>query len=369
MKIGIYGGTFNPPHNTHVRIAQAAKQQLGLDKLIAVPGGMPPHKFCAVDKQTRFEMSRLAFGDFAEVSDVELNREGKTYTLDTVKHFSQMYPDDQLFFIVGGDSLQQFDTWHCPQQILNYVTLAVAARQHDLTKSDEESFVLRYGCIYQTIDVVPDNVSSSEIRLMYRFGLPVSTVPTAVDKYVRDKGLYSQYSTLVDKLKTYLPQKRFMHTFYVVKRGLELCTAEEQKQVFLACLLHDCAKYMLADKYAEYGFDKPDDMPENVVHAFLGALVAKQDFGVNDEEILHAIKYHCTACSDMNRLDKIVYVADKTEETRPYPLQHLLCGTLDDMFVNCLVEANEYCLTKHTDSVYYLTLQALQRYASNKCNG
>ncbi len=85
MKIVIYGGTFNPPHNTHVRLAREAKRQLGADKLIVVPGGMPPHKFCAVDKNLRFEMAKLAFGSFAEVSDVEIFRDGKTYSLDTLK--------------------------------------------------------------------------------------------------------------------------------------------------------------------------------------------------------------------------------------------------------------------------------------------
>lgn len=371
MKVGIFGGTFNPPHNTHIQIAVQAVRQLGLDKLIVVPGGMPPHKFCAVDKQARFEMAQLAFADLpvdaeVAVSDVELLREGKTYTSDTVKYFADVYPDAELYFIVGGDSFRQFDTWHCPDEIVTYVTLAVAAREQAVTDEEIQSFAKRYGSAPALINVVPDKVSSSEIRQRYQFGMDVTDVPVAVNGYVLANGLYAEYRPMAQKLRSYLTPKRFSHTFYVVKRGLQLAADDMRDKVFVTCLLHDCAKYITADRYADYGFVRPDDMPESVVHAFLGELVAKQDFGITDPDILQAIRYHCTARPQMTTLDKIVYVADKTEETRPYPVAHLLQGTLDDMFVACLEEANRYCLANHGDNVYYLTLQALRYYGNAK---
>ena len=367
MKIGLYGGTFNPPHNTHVNIVRQAVEQLGLDKLIVIPAGLPPHKFCAMDKQARYDMACLAFDGIAEVSDVELNRTGKTYTSDTVKYFARLYPQAQLFFLVGGDSLEHFAEWHCPEEILRYVTLAVAARGHELTSEQAKKFRSDYGCDYAEVVVTPDDVGSTEIRLRYNFGLDVTDVPPVVDEYIRKNGLYTEYLPLATKLRTYLTDKRFLHTFYVVKRGLELARDEERDKVFVACLLHDCAKYIAPDNYPKYGFVCPSNMPSSVVHAFLGKLVARQDFGIEDEEILDAIEYHCTAKPDMSRLAKIVYVADKTEQTRPYPTAHLLVGTLDDMFVNCLVEANDYCLKNHVDDVYPLTLQALRYYAPQVC--
>lgn len=363
MKIGLYGGTFNPPHNTHVNIARQAVAQLGLDKLVVIPSGMPPHKFCAVDKQARYDMARLAFDGIAEVSDVELQREGKTYTSDTVKYFAEMYPQAQLYFLIGGDSLEHFGEWHCPEEILRYVTLAVAARGHQLTDAQAEAFRAKYGCGYTVVNVTPSDTGSTEIRLRYNFGLGVGDVPPAVDEYVRKHGLYTEYLPLATKLRKYLTDKRYSHTFYVVKRGLELANDDERDKVFTACLLHDCAKYLAPETYAKYGFVRPDDMPNSVVHAFLGALVARQDFGITDEEILDAIEYHCTAKPKMSRLAKIVYVADKTEQTRPYPTAHLLQGTLEEMFVKCLVEANSYCYAHHQDEVYPLTLQALGYYA------
>lgn len=362
MKIAIYGGTFNPPHNTHIRLAKAAVQSLGADKLIVVPGGLPPHKFCDMDKNLRFEMSQIAFGSFAEVSDVEICRDGKTYSSDTVRYFAERYTDDELYFVVGGDSLEHFDEWHEPSNILKYVTLAVAARGTEIKSEVAEHFRKTYNTDFVTINFAPDNVSSAEIRLRYRFGLDNPDVPAEVDNFVRQHGLYAEYRPLADKLRGYLTDKRFMHTFYVVKRGTEICHPDELDKVYVACLLHDCAKYIPQERYADYGFVRPTDMPDSVVHAFLGAIVAKQDFGITDPVVLDAIKYHCTARPDMTRLDKIVYIADKTEQTRPYPLKHLLCGSLDEIFVKCLTEANEYCLTNHGSDVYYLTSQALDFY-------
>lgn len=364
MKIGIYGGTFNPPHKTHVNIAFAAKAQLGLDKLLVVPGGTPPHKPCDVDRQTRLALTKLAFEGVGEVSEIEIWREGKTYTADTVEQIAAEYPDAELYLVIGGDSLCHFDEWYEPWRIAKYVTLAVAARVGNTP--DAADFVRdKYGCNVTFLQFEPNDVSSSEIRLRYRFGMDNSDfVPKAVDDFVFANNLYSEYRHLAIKLKEYLTEKRFLHTLYVVKRGQELCCNNiSADKAYIACLLHDCAKYISPEHYDRYGFCPPSDMPQSVIHAFLGAVVAQVDFGINDTEILDAIKYHCTAKPNMSELEMLVYVADKTEQTRPYPTEHLLVGTLKDMFVACLEEANSFCLTNHADNVYYLTKQALDFYA------
>ena len=139
-----------------------------------------------------------------------------------------------------------------------------------------------------------------------------------------------------------------------------------QDKAFVACLLHDVAKYVPSSDYAKYGFTPSDDMPPSVVHSFLGAEVARQDFGITDKEILDAIAYHTTGRPNMTELDKIVYVADKTEESRPYPLEHLLQGSLDDKFIACLTEAYEICLQRHCDSVCPLSERTLEYYCRNK---
>lgn len=364
MRIGIFGGTFNPPHNTHVLIAEQAKKQLKLDKLLVFPCGDPPHKHSDVGKRVRFKMAQLAFENIGEVCDYEVNKPGKSYSSETVEYVAERYPDAELFLIIGGDSFYEFDTWHLPKQIAQKATIAVVARGKLIPEADVDDFCRRFQAKVVQILTEPNGVSSSEIRLSYAFGIEQSQlVPQKVDEYIRRAGLYAEYLPFVEKLKTMLAPKRFSHTFYVAKRGLELCKGKDERRVFLACLLHDCAKYIPAENYAKYGFTRPADMPEPVVHAFLGAIVAQKEFGITDQKVLRAIKYHCTAKAKMSWLAKIVYVADKTEETRPYPTEHLLCGTLDENFVACLVEANQYCLTTHGDTMYYLTRQALDYYS------
>lgn len=369
MKIGLFGGTFNPPHKTHVNIARQAKRQLGLDKLLAVPCGDPPHKACDVDKLTRLCLTRLAFDGIAETWDYEVRKEDKSYTVETLREAKRLYPNDELYLVIGGDSLQNFHKWYCPNEIADLATIAVAARANELPTDIVDGVIRQFNAKVVVLDVEPNGISSSEIRLRYQFGWDNGEyVPEAVNKYVKEHGLYSKYRQMVDKLKTYLTEQRFKHTFYVVKRGLELCNDEERDDVFVACLLHDCAKYIDEKDYAKYRFVAPAGMPKPVIHSFLGAYVANMDFGIDLEaggksgSIISAISYHTTGRPNMSRLEKIVYIADKTEETRPYPLEHLLDGTLDEMFLKCLFEANEYREQAHGDSDFALTDLTLKYY-------
>ena len=365
MKIGVFGGTFNPPHNTHLSIALAAHEQLLLDKLIVVPCGDPPHKTVDVDKQTRMTLTRIAFDGIAEVSDYELNKEGKSYTVETLRHLKEMYPDSELYLIIGGDSLVNFGKWYCPKEIAKLATLVVADRTRKTSSATVRRIERDYAATVLRLNLKANAVSSTEIRLRYDFGLSnADSVPDSVDKYIVQHKLYAQHRKTVDKLRDYLKSERFTHTFYVVKRGLELATEDEKEKVFTACLLHDCAKYISPADYGKYGFTKPSDMPNSVVHSFLGAEVAKRDFNVTDREVLDAIAYHTTGRPNMSRLEKIVYVADKTEDTRPYPLSHLKRGSLDDMFVACLVEAYGVCLERHSDSVCPLSEQTIDYYCN-----
>lgn len=365
MKIGIFGGTFNPPHNTHVNIARQAAEQLRLDKLLVVPCGIPPHKYCGVDKLVRLELCKLAFdnvGGAGEVFDYEIRKDTASYTVETMREVKRLYPDAELYLIIGGDSLNNFNKWYRPDEIARLATLAVADREKSGETNENEAFrSLNANVVH--LDVQPNDVSSTEIRLRYQFGKDNSAyVPESVDEYVLEHKLYAEYRDTALKLQGYLKPERFEHTFYVVKRGLEFASSEEYGKVFTACLLHDCAKYVSERDYAKYGFTCPDNMPKPVVHSFLGAEVAKRDFNVCDEEVLNAIRYHTTGRPEMTRLDKIVYVADKTEQTRPYPLEHLLSGTLDEIFLKCLAEANEYRVEAHGDSDFELTNLTLKYY-------
>ncbi len=362
MKIGIFGGTFNPPHKTHEQIVLRAKEQLGLNKIIVFPCGDPPHKICGISKFVRLKMAELAFGAIAEVDDYEICKQGKSYTVDTLRYVKNSYPNAQLYLIIGGDSFFDFSSWHEPYAVAQLATVAVVGRGEDITSEQTEEFKRKFNCDVELISHAPDFISSSEVRLKYQFGLSVKDiVSNVVDDFISERRLYHNYFAMTQKLRSMLTDKRYLHTFYVVKRGQELAQTELKQKAFLACLLHDCAKYVTDDSFSEYGFIPSPDMPQSVLHAFLGAIIAEKKFGIDDAEVLNAIKYHCTAHSKMTLLEKIVYVADKTEETRPYPIKHLLQGTLDDMFIACLKEASEFC-SRDNGNVYYLTKQALDYY-------
>lgn len=351
MKIGIFGGTFNPPHNTHVAMAREAVKQLGLDKLVVMPCGDPPHKRCDVPAKTRLELARLAFGEFAEVSDWEVVQRGKSYTLRTLRHFAEICPKAELYLIVGGDSVRNFGLWYQPKEIAKLCTIAAANRDSLALEEVARNIKRDFGAEIVWLQTESTSLSSTEIRLRYLFGMDNSCyVPAAVDDYVRANGLYCEYGAMVRAVKGYLTPERFLHTYYVVKRGQEISPPELKEKAFVACLLHDVAKYIPKSDYAKYNFCQ-GDLPDSVVHSFLGSCVARRDFGIEDKDILDAIAYHTTGRPDMTALEKIVYVADKTEDSRPYPKEHLKKGDLNEQFVACLIEAYQVCLERHCDSM------------------
>ena len=132
MKIGILGGTFNPIHIGHLILAEEAREKLGLDKIIFVPAYLPPHKASSdiAPAATRFEMAKLATkgNRFFSVSDTEIKRDGRSYTIDTLREFKKKYPEDELFFIIGSDLLTYLADWKDLGEILKMVKFIAATR-------------------------------------------------------------------------------------------------------------------------------------------------------------------------------------------------------------------------------------------------
>lgn len=313
MKIGIYGGTFDPPHVGHGEIVSAALQSGLFDRLLILPSGNPPHKHGVTDMRKRFDMTELAFGEIAEVCDYEQSSR-PSYTVETVKHFYSVTGEKNVL-IVGGDSFENFFNWYKPREILEYCDLAVFKRSNiDLSKALDGFKSEGRGVWISPMDIT--DVSSTQLKVDLRFGKNVSNrVDKKVIDYIAENGLYSEYSAVIGKLRASLKPSRFEHTYRVVKKGMEMNgkIGLDGEKVFMACLLHDCAKYIKPECRR---FTPPSEMPDEVIHAFEGRLVAWMDYGVSDTEILDAIAYHCTGCDDMKPLDKLVYVADYIEEGR-----------------------------------------------------
>lgn len=324
MKTGIYGGAFNPVHKEHVNIALAAKQSLNLDRLIVMPTYISPHKNgdMSARGRDRLEMCRIAFSgyDGVEVSDYELKRGGVSYSYVTCRHFKKLYPGDELYFIIGADSLQGFYGWREPEEILKCVTLAVCAREDTaVLKSELKKFQSRFKKEIVTFGYVGRAVSSTRVRALAAIGEDISRyVSNGVKRHIVGGKLY--YLPELAGVKKYLTEERWRHTV-----GVAVTAAENSRRVrvceidaIYAAVLHDCAKYLGADAPELKGFKCPENVPPPVVHQFSGAYVAEHTFGVKDEAVLNAIRYHTSGRENMSGLDKLIFLSDLLEEGRDY---------------------------------------------------
>ena len=195
--VGILGGTFNPPHLAHMVCASEARAQLGLDLVLLVPTGVPPHK--PMDQEPgprhRLEMCRLAAGgrrDWLAVSSIEIDREGPSYTVDTLREIHATYPGDELTFIVGGDMAWSLPSWREPEAILELASVAVAERAGARREEVRARLAGMAGAHRITyIDVPRLDISSSGLRRRVREGRPIDyLVADAVADYIEQRRLY-----------------------------------------------------------------------------------------------------------------------------------------------------------------------------------
>ena len=214
MKIGLMGGTFNPVHLAHLRIAEEARDLCGLDKVVFIPAADPPHKPLAGDVpfRQRYEMVRLAIaGNPAfELSDIEEQRPGKSYSIDTIAAFRREHPEDQLFFIIGSDSFLEIGLWHRYVEIFRSCNLIVVERP-GYPVNDPISALpvairgeVRYtrdlhrlehaaGTTVKFLSGCPLEVSSSEIRRLAAAGHSITyLVPPEVEAYIKEQRIYSE---------------------------------------------------------------------------------------------------------------------------------------------------------------------------------
>jgi nicotinate-nucleotide adenylyltransferase len=195
--VGILGGTFNPPHLAHMVCASEARAQLSLERVLLVPTGVPPHKLMEEEpgRVHRLEMCRLAAGghdDWLEVSSIETDRDGPSYTVDTLGEINATRPGDELTFIVGGDMAWSLPSWHQPERILELAWVAVAERAGARREEVRVRLAgMRGADRIRYIDVPRLDISSSALRRRVREGRPIDyLVPDAVAGYIAQQGLY-----------------------------------------------------------------------------------------------------------------------------------------------------------------------------------
>lgn len=367
-KIGIFGGSFNPVHNEHVRLATLAKEELGLSVLYIMPTFIAPHKSqIAISPEHRLNMLKLAFDgvDGIEISDYEIEKGGKSYTYQTVEHFKKTL-DADLYFLVGGDMLYDFKNWKYPERILSACTLASFKRK-DFSNDEEDIkkyFTKVFNKDFIQLKTCGEVNSSTKVRVYSSFNLDItSMVDKRVSDYIKKNDLYfDKYADLVSKT---LPEKRVKHTANVVISALSQAKrlGLDENKVKLTATLHDIAKYV--DPKTVEGFSYPDDLPAPVIHAYLGEYLARNTLNITDEEILDAIKYHTTGKANMSTLGKLIFLADMVEEDRNYKGVEIIRELFDKDIDECMKVALQeeiIHLTNKGQPIYYKTLEALDYY-------
>jgi nicotinate-nucleotide adenylyltransferase len=195
QKVGLFGGAFDPPHRTHVALAQAAIAQLGLDILHVVPTGHAWHKQRALTAaEHRLAMCRLAFADVyrAVVDDRETLRSGPTYTIDTLQELQAQYPGAQLYLIMGEDQAKALSTWHRAEDLARAATICVASRSESMgTASPVDSSSGLPGSPLRQLQLPPSPLNATEIRDLTARGQSVSAlVFESVARYIDQHHLY-----------------------------------------------------------------------------------------------------------------------------------------------------------------------------------
>ena len=198
MRIGIYGGTFSPPHNGHLQAVKAFMEQMWLDFVYVIPAAIPPHKTvdCDVTPEQRLDMCRLAFADVegVYVSDMEIARGGTSYTVDTLRQLAG--EDRRLFLLCGTDMMMSLDRWREPEEIFRLAYPVYIRREEDRTLDAAivqkiADYQKNYGKVVRRIVTDPIVISSGEIRSMLAKNEDFSQfVPPSVEKYIKDNHLY-----------------------------------------------------------------------------------------------------------------------------------------------------------------------------------
>ena len=320
----LFGGTFDPIHIGHIAIANAVADNFNIQKVLFMPCGNPYHKKnnTIANANHRYNMVLEAIYEYPnlDVSFMEINRAGPTYTIDTIEELKKILPQHaKIYIIIGYDQFLEFQTWKDSQKLLKLCEFIVIPRLNfdkKLVKKQK----------FHILDFDPMEISSTKIRKnikKYAYLLPIGT-----RNYIKTHDLYNNDLNIFEKIKQEvkkrISKKRFIHTMGVVDAAEKLAITynEDIEKARLAAVLHDIAKEYSADKKRK--LCKKWQIPlDNVInesidlsHGAIAAEIAKREFGINDKDILQAICYHTTGHKDLTMLDKIIMLSDYIDPTR-----------------------------------------------------
>ncbi len=382
----IFGGTFNPFHIGHYEMLKALCEMQDVSRVLVMPDKIPPHKLCdfLADDADRIEMCRIVCKDFskAELCLVEFEREGKSYTVDTLKALKKVYPNENFAVACGGDMIASLDTWSRFDELKKLCTFLTFNRGENQGFKQDVTKMRRLGADIVILDTEITAVSSTELRKR-----PIRTLlPQGVFEYMIEKGVYlnkniPEYAEYKQLLKSRLTEKRYFHSLCVADEAYRLAEkyGADSGKAYLAGLLHDITKNAPVDEHLNifetFGIIQNDieKSAQKLWHAMSGAAYVKYVLNIKDDEIYDAIRYHTTAKADISLLSKIIYLADFTSADRDYEdvevIRGLVDNSLDDAYFYALCFSVGELVDKkraiHTDTIAAYNETAMKRKESN----
>lgn len=390
-RFALVGGTFDPFHLGHRKLIESVLDTDGIDRVILMVSGQQPHKTRIKVSAAgyRYEMAQRGVADLEQVlvSDLEINRPGRSFTVDTLHDLEDMLaPGDDLVLVYGSDVLFDLPSWRQPEKILGRYPLLIARRGGlDSALVDEQANQLKnqYHAHISFLHEPMLELSATQVRTAFvtqnegEKYVPerVATFIARHDLYAYDDELASLDPEIWQQLADYerqvrplLNAKRLLHSLNVMRYAMHLALKHGQDvlQAGIAGLLHDCAKCLDAHSVLHYArlAGDPQLLEPALAHGPAGAYLARQTFGIQDEMILKSIHYHTTGNRDMTPLDLLIYVADKVEPARTYNnLEAIRAAAevdLEQAMRLCLVEVEAFLKREDKPSHPY-ALAALER--------
>jgi len=342
MKIGIFGGTFNPPHLGHLKAAQAAMESLGIQRLFVIPTSIPPHKKLpggTPAPEDRYRMAQLLFAGDTRilVLDREISRSGPSYTVDTVLTIKRRYPDAEIYLFMGTDMFLSLETWHRAEELIRMITPTVFARaagQRSAILDYASRLQEKYGVTPCLVDYDLVETSSTSLREALADRQGVEFVGDVVYREIVRRGHYGVRRNLPwlrEQAYAMLKPKRVLHVQGTEAEAVRLavCWGVPEDLAREAAILHDITKNLdqklqlqICEKYGTI-LDHLTKESKKLLHAKTGAEIARAEFSVCDA-VYEAIAYHTTGRAGMTCLDKVLYIADFIEPNRDFPEVHAL---------------------------------------------
>lgn len=354
----IFGGGFDPIHLGHINMAKEASRFLNAE-VIFVPAPISIWKKESIPAEFKVEMINLSIeglkGFSVDLFEINSGKQ-ENYSIDTVRYFKNKYPNDELFYLIGSDQVNNFHKWKDALGLSKLAHIVFFKRPgYDNSLENIDKYHMLAIDSGELLDI-----DSTSIR-----NLKSIKVDPKVLRFIEDKKLY-----FINKISTMMSEKRLAHSISVARLAYDIAKKHEMKdadRVYIAALLHDIgkecpdSKQIMEKYYPEYL-----DLPKYAYHQFVGEHLAKEIFGVENKEMLSAIRYHCTGNEKMNEIAQIIYAADKIDPIRDYDSSSLIAAMMNNSVqegFKIVLKANkEFLEEKEKGTQNYLTLKCFKYY-------